>query len=87
MAERIRRDVDIVVNALLVLHHLLPDGIRFDLPTKTRKVGYNDNNNRYLSRISPSVAIEDCCQSRPGVQIELEFRSIRFCGGRKTGEP
>ena len=43
-------------------------------------------NNRYLSRVTPSVArivISGCLD----VQIEMEFRTVGFCGGMKTGEP
>ena len=47
----------------------------------------NDINiNRYLSRVTPSVAMT-VINGGPDVQIELELRSFGFCGGRKTGEP
>ena len=40
----------------------------------------------YLSRETPSVA-RTVITEGPDVQIELEFRSVGFCGGRKTGYP
>ena len=45
-----------------------------------------NNNNRYLSRVTPSVA-RTVINGGPDVQIELEFRNVGFCGGRKTGDP
>ena len=43
-------------------------------------------NNRCLSRVTPSVA-RTVINGVPDVQMELEFRGVGFCGGRKTGEP
>ena len=40
--------------------------------------------NRYLSRVTPSVAV---INGGPAVHIEFEFNGVGFCGGRKTGEP
>ena len=44
------------------------------------------HNHRYLSRVTPSVA-RTVINGNSDVQIELEFRSVAFCGGRKTEEP
>ena len=43
-------------------------------------------NNRHLNRVIPSVA-RTVINGGPDAQIELEFGSVGFCGGRKTGEP
>ena len=39
-----------------------------------------------LSRVAPSVS-STLLNGGADVQIELEFTSVGFCGGRKTGEP
>ena len=41
----------------------------------------NNNDNGICSGISTRWLFIHC------LQIELEFRSVDFCGGRKTGEP
>ena len=43
----------------------------------------NNNNNLHLSRVALS-AVRTIIKEGPKVQIELKFRSVRFCRGRKT---
>ena len=45
-----------------------------------------NNNNRYLSRVSPSVA-RTVINGGPDVQIELEFGSVGFVEGGKPENP
>ena len=51
-----------------------------------RDIVNNNNNNRYLGRVTRSVS-RTVIHGGSDVQIELEFRNVGFCGGRKTEEP
>ena len=46
----------------------------------------NNKNNQYSSRVTPSL-VRTVINGGPDVQIEFEFRSVGFCGGRKIEEP
>ena len=45
------------------------------------------HNNRYLSRVTPPSVAMTVVNGGPDIQIELEFRSVGFCEGRKHENP